>query len=177
MIVLLYLLYYSWYIQIMTLSEKQEEQRMENQVSTHDLLVKMEEFQQHYRKLLTNVLSKYQVTHSAFLIMRTLNDERKTLKELSSITTLDKSTLSRQVNTLNKKGWVMKEPGSDKRYSYLFLTDEALTLTNTLRFEIEQQLGYVLRGWPTDEKQLLLVLLGRANRSMEFQEIHKKDAK
>lgn len=145
------------------------------EVSNHNLLVKMEEFQQHYRKLLNGILAKYQVTHSAFLIMRILNDERKTLKELSAITTLDKSTLSRQVNALTKKGWVSKEPGTDKRYMYLTLTGEALTLTNTLRFEIEQQLGYILRGWPTDEKQLLLVLLGRANRSMESYETQNKE--
>lgn len=141
---------------------------MDYEVSNHNLLVKMEEFQQHYRKMLSDVLSRHQVTHSAFLIMRTLNDERKTLKELSAITTLDKSTLSRQVNTLNKKGWIVKEAGSDKRYTHLTLSEEAFTLTNTVRFEIEQQLGYILRGWPTDEKQLLLVLLGRANRSMSF---------
>lgn len=148
---------------------------MEYHVSNHSLLLKMEEFQQLYRKLLADVLSKYKVTHSAFLIMRTLNDERKTLKELSSITALDKSTLSRQVNALNKKGWVLKEPGIDKRYSFLFLTEEALILTNTLRFEIEQQLGQILRGWPTDEKQLLFVLLGRANRSMVFYESQNKE--
>lgn len=148
---------------------------MEYNVSNHSLLIKMEEFQQHYSKLLSAVLSKHKVTHSAFLIMRTLNDERKTLKELSAITSLDKSTLSRQVNTLSKKGWVLKEPGTDKRYSHLSLTEEALTLTNTLRFEIEQQLGYILRGWPTDEKQLLFVLLGRANRSMFFYESQNKE--
>lgn len=150
---------------------------MDYEVSNQNLLVKMEEFQQHYRKLLNGILSRHQVTNSAFLIMRTLNDERKTLKELSALTTLDKSTLSRQVNTLSKKGWILKEAGSDKRYTYLTLSEEAFTLTNTVRFEIEQQLGYILRGWPTDEKQLLLVLLGRANRSMSFYESQNKEIK
>lgn len=139
---------------------------MNYEVSSHDLLVKMEEFQNHYRKLLSTILAKHKVTQSAFLIMKTIKDEHKTLKELTVITALDKSTLSRQVNTLSKKGWILKEAGTDKRYAYLYLTEEALTLTNTLLFEIEQQLGFILRGWPVDEKQLLLVLLGRANRSM-----------
>ena len=149
--------------------------QMDYEVSSHDLLVKMEEFHGHYRKLMHTVLSKHSVNQSAFLIMKTIKDEKKTLKELTAITSLDKSTLSRQVNALGKKGWLLKEVGSDKRFSYLSLTEEALTLTNTLLFEIEQQLGYILRGWPTDEKQLFLVLLGRANRSMSQFETQLKE--
>lgn len=147
------------------------------EVSSHDLLVKMEEFQNHYRKLLSTILADHNVTQSAFTIMKTIKDEHKTLKELTIITALDKSTLSRQVNTLSKKGWIVKEAGADKRYAYLYLTEEALKLTNTLLFEIEQQLGFILRGWPIDEKQLLLVLLGRANRSMShFEAQNKKES-
>ncbi|MBM6613794.1 MarR family transcriptional regulator [Desemzia sp. RIT804] len=148
---------------------------MNYEVSSHDLLGKMEEFQNHYRKLLSAILIKHNVNQSAFLIMKTIKDEHKTLKELTAITALDKSTLSRQVNTLSKKGWILKEAGTDKRYAYLYLTEEALALTNTLLFEIEQQLGFILRGWPIDEKQLLLVLLGRANRSMNHFEVQNKE--
>lgn len=148
---------------------------MDYEVSSHDLLVKMEVFHNHYRKLMHTVLTKHSVNQSAFLIMKTIKDEKKTLKELTAITSLDKSTLSRQVNALGKKGWLLKETGNDKRFSYLSLTEEALTLTNTLLFEIEQQLGYILRGWPTDEKQLFLVLLGRANRSMNQYETQLKE--
>ena len=80
---------------------------------------------------------------------------------------LDKSTLSRQVKNLEKKGFVMKESGKDKRFTYVSLPSESQQLILTISFELEKAYSLIFKSWPADEKQLLLVLMGRVNRSIQ----------
>lgn len=141
---------------------------MENQVSSYELLNKIEEFLSKYQEILTDVLKKHRVNRSAFVILNLIQQEACTLTDLTAISSLDKSTLSRQVNELVSKGWVIKKKGSDKRSAYLSLSEEALRLTKVLATELEEVVDLILRGWPSDEKQLFLILLGRVNRSIDL---------
>lgn len=141
---------------------------MENQVSSYELLKKIEEFLNKYQEILTNVLKKHGVNRSAFAILNLIQQETCTLTELTALSNLDKSTLSRQVSELVSKGWVIKEKRSDKRSAYLSLSEEALNLTQVLSSELEEIVDLILRGWPSDEKQLFLILLGRVNRSIDL---------
>ena len=141
---------------------------MENQVSSYELLKKIEEFLNNYQEILTNVLRKHRVNRSAFVILNLIQRETYTLTELTAISNLDKSTLSRQVSVLVSKGWVIKENRNDKRSTYLSLSKEALKLTQVLSTELEEIIDLILKGWPNDEKQLFLILLGRMNRSIDL---------
>src|SRR5699024_10076008 len=147
---------------------------MGNYVSSHDLVERMEEWQKLYQGLQNNVLKKHHVNRSAFFIMKIILDSKIRLKVLTALSSLDKSTLSRQVNALEKKKQIIKEPGKDKRYYNLSLSKETLALTNQILEELEETIGFILRGWPDEEKQLLLVLLGRVGRSMHTYEEQKK---
>ncbi|WP_035052702.1 MarR family winged helix-turn-helix transcriptional regulator [Carnobacterium pleistocenium] len=142
---------------------------MENQpeIPIHSLIERFIEFNQNYLRLEKQLLAKYKITKSGFSIMSVINDEKISLNELSDQSDLDKSTLSRQVKNLEKKGFITKEPGTDKRYMYLSLTTESRKLILAYSFEFEKSYSLILKSWPADEKQLLLVLMGRVNRSIQ----------
>lgn len=141
---------------------------MDNQseIPIHSLIQRFIEFNQNYLKLEKQLLAKYKITKSGFSIMSVIKDEKITLNELANQSELDKSTLSRQVKNLEKKGFITKKPGTDKRYMYLSLTPESRQLILAFSFEFEKSYSLIFKNWPADEKQLLLVLMGRVNRSI-----------
>lgn len=141
---------------------------MDTLISTHELIKEIDSFQTRYTSIEQSVLKKNQLNRSAFFIMRHLIEQPLTLTELTSSFSLNKSTLSRQVNDLVKKGWVIKDSGKDKRFMYLVLSKEAKQLINSVHFEIEQQVTQIFSSWPNDEKQLFIILLRRINRRIEL---------
>jgi len=142
---------------------------MDNQLEMpmHSLIQRFSEFNHHFSNLEKQILAKYGITKSGFSIMSFINDEKITLNELANHSDLDKSTLSRQVKQLEKKGFITKESGTDKRYIYLSLTPESRQLIRAFSFEFEKSYSLIFKSWPADEKQLLLVLMGRVNRSIQ----------
>lgn len=141
---------------------------MDTLISTHELIKEIDSFQTRYTSIEQSVLKKNRLNRSAFFIMRHLIEQPLTLTELTSSFSLNKSTLSRQVNDLVKKGWVIKDSGKDKRFMYLVLSKEAKLLINSVHFEIEQQVTQIFSSWPNDEKQLFIILLRRINRRIEL---------
>lgn len=141
---------------------------MDTLISTHELIKEIDIFQTRYTSIEQSVLKKNRLNRSAFFIMRHLIEQPLTLTELTSSFSLNKSTLSRQVNDLVKKGWVIKDSGKDKRFMYLVLSKEAKQLINSVHFEIEQQVTQIFSSWPNDEKQLFIILLRRINRRIEL---------
>ncbi|MGX7394566.1 MarR family winged helix-turn-helix transcriptional regulator [Carnobacterium mobile] len=141
---------------------------MDTLISTHELIKEIDSFQTRYTSIEQSVLKKNRLNRSAFFIMRHLIEQPLTLTELTSSFSLNKSTLSRQVNDLVKKGWVIKDSGKDKRFMYLVLSKEAKQLINSVHFEIEQQVTQIFSSWPNDEKQLFIILLRRINRRIEL---------
>lgn len=141
---------------------------MDTLISTHELIKEIDSFQTRYTSIEQSVLKKNRLNRSAFFIMRHLIEQPLTLTELTSSFSLNKSTLSRQVNNLVKKGWVIKDSGKDKRFMYLVLSKEAKQLINSVHFEIEQQVTQIFSSWSNDEKQLFIILLRRINRRIEL---------
>ncbi|WP_034550108.1 MarR family winged helix-turn-helix transcriptional regulator [Carnobacterium funditum] len=141
---------------------------MEIDISAHELVDQLNEFQKLYATIETKILKKNQLNPSSFYIMSQLVEQPLTLKELTAIFSLDKSTLSRQINSLVHKGLVFKESKTDKRLQYLSISKEAHQLINAVQFEIEFYVTDLFKAWPNDEKKLLLVLLGRVNRRIRL---------
>lgn len=142
---------------------------MSNQpeIPIHSLIQRFTEFNQNFSNLEKQVFAKYNVTKSGFAVLSFIKDEKISLNELAEHSGLDKSTLSRQVKNLEKKGFVMKESGKDKRFTYVSLPSESQQLILTISFELEKAYSLIFKSWPADEKQLLLVLMGRVNRSIQ----------
>ena len=141
--------------------------RNQPEIPIHSLIQRFTEFNQNFSNLEKQVFAKYKVTKSGFVIMSFIKDEKISLNELVEHSELDKSTLSRQVKNLEKKGFVMKESGKDKRFTYVSLPSESQQLILTISFELEKAYSLIFKSWPADEKQLLLVLMGRVNRSIQ----------
>lgn len=141
---------------------------MTEPIPVHELTEELNLFQRKYSSIEQTVLKKNQLNRSAFFIMQQLIEQSLTLTELAHISSLNKSTLSRQVNDLVEKGWVIKVPEEDKRLIQLILSKGAKQKIHTVQFEIEHQLTQVFSSWPDEEKQLLIILLRRINRKIEL---------
>jgi len=133
-----------------------------------ELLVnRMEEFSRLFKKLNGLILQYYDINESAIHIFSILKKEELTLKQLTEESNLDKSTMSRQVNSLVKKDLIIKTRGQDKRYTYLKLSREALDMYKQYQKEAELAFADLLTDWSEEEKQSLSVLLLRLNRRFD----------
>lgn len=139
---------------------------MVQKVDTDDILFKLSELQVLYKKMTQQLLKTYQLSTSALNLIEILGEEQATLKSITEKSQLDKSTVSRQMNTLVKKGLVTKTSGEDKRYVYFTLVPEAKNQFKEYNAAISQSFSSVLSGWTEEEKQMLSVLIGRLNRSL-----------
>lgn len=140
---------------------------MGNKVELGTLLSRMNDFTRMHRKLNGMLLDYYKLTESSIVLFDILEDEEMTLKAITDASYLDKSTISRQVNSLVKKGYIDKKTGNDKRYSYFKLTEQAKTVYAAYKKESKRAFDDLLSGWTEEEKQKLSILLMRLNRIYE----------
>lgn len=129
------------------------------------LLDRMDEFTRTYRKLNGMILEYYSINESAVYLIELLENNEMTLKQITEESKLDKSTVSRQVNALVKKDYIKKAAGTDKRYTYLKLTDEAKDAYAKYKKEAEIAFDDLLSEWTEEEKQAFSILLSRLNKT------------
>lgn len=139
---------------------------MAKEVSVAAIDEKIEDLVIVHNMLAKSLQKKLGLTASAVAILELLNKDRLSLKELTERSILDKSTLSRQVNQLVKIELVQREVGKDKRYVKFSATEKGHHLLEEYTQEKNKKLDSVLISWTEEEKQLLLILLGRIGRSI-----------
>lgn len=138
---------------------------MARTVDIREMLDKITAFNSQFLQVQKDILSRQKINASAINLISIIGDETMTLKEVTSISELDKSTISRQINVLVKDGLVLREIGSDKRYSYFELTDEAKEIYRQYMEDFVKFVDTALLGWSEEEKHMFTVLIGRANYS------------
>ncbi len=138
---------------------------MTRKVDIKDMLKNMSDFNTQYLHIKKNILSKQNINASTVNLVSIIGDETMTLKEITEISELDKSTVSRQINVLVKEKLVTRNVGEDKRFSYFELTDEAKVVYQQYITDFVEYVDQALKGWSEEEKQMFLVLIGRANYS------------
>lgn len=138
---------------------------MARTVDIREMLDKMTAFNSQFLQVQKDILSRQKINASAINLISIIGDETMTLKEITSISELDKSTISRQINVLVKEGLVIREVGSDKRYSYFELTNEAKAIYRQYMADFVKFVETALLGWSEEEKHMFTVLIGRANYS------------
>lgn len=138
---------------------------MARTVDISEMLDKITAFNNQFLQVQKDILSRQKINASAINLISIIGDETMTLKEITSISELDKSTISRQINVLVKEGLVIREIGSDKRYSYFELTEEAKAIYRQYSNDFVKFVESALLGWSEQEKQMFTVLIGRANYS------------
>ncbi len=139
---------------------------MARTVDIQDMLEKIVAFNHQFSKVKKNILAKQNINASTINLISIIGDERMTLKEITEISELDKSTISRQINVLVKNGLVTREVGKDKRFSFFELSDEAKTIYHQFTNDFVEYVEGALRGWSEEEKQMFSVLVGRAHYSL-----------
>ncbi len=130
------------------------------------MLEKIVAFNHEFSKVKKKILSMQQINASAINLISIIGDETMTLKEITEISELDKSTVSRQMNLLVKQKLVTRETGQDKRYSFFELSDEAKEIYQNYTDDFVKYVEDALMGWSEEEKQMFSVLIGRANYSL-----------
>ncbi len=139
---------------------------MARSVNIQDMLEKIVAFNHEFSKVKKKILSMQQINASAINLISIIGDETMTLKEITEISELDKSTVSRQMNLLVKQKLVTRETGQDKRYSFFELSDEAKEIYQNYTDDFVKYVEDALMGWSEEEKQMFSVLIGRANYSL-----------
>lgn len=139
---------------------------MAHTVDMKELLEKIYTFDNQFSRVKKDILAKQNLNFSTVNLISIIGDEVLTLKEITEISELDKSTISRQINVLVKNGLVKRETGEDKRYSFFELSDQAKEVFHQYQNDFVQYFEDALRGWSEEEKQMFSVLIGRANHSM-----------
>ena len=138
---------------------------MARTVDISEMLQKISAFNTQFLQAKREILSRENINASAINLISIIGDETMTLKEITAISELDKSTVSRQINLLVKDGLVHREIGEDKRFSFFELTEQAKAIYRQYENDFVQFIERTLQGWSEEEKQMFTVLIGRANYS------------
>ena len=138
---------------------------MARTVDISEMLQKISAFNTQFLQAKREILSRENINASAINLISIVGDETMTLKEITAISELDKSTVSRQINLLVKDGLVHREIGEDKRFSFFELTEQAKAIYRQYENDFVQFIESTLQGWSEEEKQMFTVLIGRANYS------------
>lgn len=139
---------------------------MDSKEKSLQLLEKVSEFNHQYKYLTDHLLQDLGLSHSTINLIELIGEDELTLKEITTKSRLDKSTVSRQMNALVKKELVTKTTGTDKRYVYFKLNEKAGIVFKEYHTKLEEKFQLILSGWTEEEAHMLSVLLGRFNRSM-----------
>lgn len=139
---------------------------MAQTVDIKDMLEKLVTFNKQFANIKQEILHTQNLNASAVNLISIIGDETMTLKEITEISELDKSTISRQINVLVKDGLVLRETGSDKRFSFFQLSDDAKIIYQKYVTDFTAFMEDALRGWSEEEKHMFSVMVGRANFSL-----------
>lgn len=143
---------------------------MSDDTQINEIKVQLEHFYNDFNQFEKKLLKEHALSKATFSMLNHLDDSSKTIKELSIITNLDKSTLSRQLDVLVKKNLAIEIKHEDRRLRNIQLSNQGQTLKKRINQTLATQWELIFQLWSDEEKQLLMVLLGRMNRS--FQLIH-----
>lgn len=139
---------------------------MSSPEKTDVLLEKVTDLNHLYKQVAELILNEHGLSSSAINLSKLMGENEYTLKQITELSRLDKSTVSRQMNALVKKDFVTKTTGQDKRYAYFTITDKAQAVFSDYHSHLEKKFESILSGWTQEEVHMLTVLVGRLNRSM-----------
>lgn len=139
---------------------------MTKRVDINELLDKLNAFDNQFSRIKKQILDKQNLNSSTVNLISIIGNETMTLKQITEISELDKSTISRQINVLVKNGLVIREVGEDKRFSFFELSKEAKDMYKQYIDDFVDYFDETLRGWTEEEKHMFSLLIGRANYSM-----------
>ncbi len=139
---------------------------MAQQVDLEDMLEKVVTFNKQFLQIEQEILKTHEINASAVNLISIIGDHRMTLTDITAVSGLDKSTVSRQINGLVKEELVLRETGEDKRYSFFELSENAKIIYSNYLTNFTDYIEKALRAWSEEEKHMFSVMVGRANYSL-----------
>ena len=101
-----------------------------------------------YFALVRQLSSKFELTLSQTLILLSIPFDGVTISNLSEKLGIDISTMTRNIQRIEKKNLVKRLPNpDDKRSIKLFLSQRGSTLTNSINLEISVSLEAILNKY------------------------------
>lgn len=101
-----------------------------------------------YFALVRQLSAKFELTLSQTLILLSISFDGITMSDLSEKLGIDISTMTRNIQRIEKKGLVKRSPNpNDKRSIKLFLSNRGSTLSNSINLEISKSLDNILEKY------------------------------
>lgn len=121
-----------------------------------------------FRKITTELLTKYNIAPEQRTILEIIkNNYNIDQTTLAEIVQKDKTTISRTINTLIKKKFVIKKSSKkDRRLNLLYLTKEALIILKKSDYIIKSLREKTDSIITLDEKKELFQILNKLNQEL-----------
>ena len=112
------------------------------------IIENLSELSLQYFALVRQLSSKFELTLSQTLILLSIPFDGVTISDLSEKLGIDISTMTRNIQRIEKKNLVKRLPNpDDKRSIKLFLSQRGVTLSNSLNLEISASLDSILEKY------------------------------
>ncbi|BAP85640.1 MarR family transcriptional regulator [Paucilactobacillus hokkaidonensis JCM 18461] len=138
-----------------------------------DSLSALREIERNHRSALLAITKKAHLTIAEWQLLLFILADNTTQEQLSNATSLDTSTLSRQLKNLVAKEMLNKTPtGRDKRQLIYSITELGKQSVNQINDDYKQLANQIFDRWTDEEKNLLQILLNRLDKSIARIEKH-----
>ena len=109
------------------------------------IIENLSELSLQYFALVRQLSSKFELTLSQTLVLLSISFDGITISDLSEKLGIDISTMTRNIQRIEKKNLIKRLPNpSDKRSIKLFLSERGSTLSNSINLEISVSLEKIL---------------------------------
>lgn len=109
----------------------------------------------------------YPLERAHYLLLLQVQPEAKKINDLANILALDATTVTRQVNAMQKNGLIEKKTDpSDRRIIWVSATEKGAQLATEMRDIRIERINEMLRDWTEEEKDTFSEMLGRCNKSL-----------
>ena len=109
----------------------------------------------------------YPLERSHYLLLLKLADGPRRIGDLSRALALDATTVTRQIDAMQARGLVTRQPDpEDRRSALVARTEEGTACAARMRAMREQRIARLLAGWSPDEVERFAGSMGRFNAAL-----------
>ncbi|KIS04028.1 MarR family winged helix-turn-helix transcriptional regulator [Paucilactobacillus wasatchensis] len=138
-----------------------------------DSLSALREIERNHRSALLAITKKSHLTIAEWQLLLFILADNTTQEQLAQATSLDTSTLSRQLKNLVTKEMLHKTPtGRDKRQLIYSITELGTVSVNQINEDYHHLAQQIFDRWTDEEQNLLQILLNRLDKSIARIESH-----
>ncbi|WP_035100234.1 MarR family winged helix-turn-helix transcriptional regulator [Aneurinibacillus terranovensis] len=124
--------------------------------ATKHVRLLIREINQHIFHLVACELSEYGITVPQLMVLRTLNDQRRKISEISHQVGLSNSTVSGIIDRLEAEGYVRRiRDKEDRRIVWVYRTEKLDELQNIVPVLQDDYFDFILEGITEEERSAI----------------------